>query len=128
MSREPVQVVGADRLRATLSRFARQLVNLAPEKVVSIIGRVAQQRAPKRTGRLAASFSGQTGPGEQLLKFGAEYAAPIHFGVGPRTGLRGPHNIRPNPYLFGAVDETHAQWERAYTEEIVDMARQVKGA
>lgn len=125
---DAVQVEGADRLRATLARLARDLQSLAPKKVVSIIGRVAQQRAPKRTGRLAASFSGQTGPGEQLLRFGAAYAAPIHFGVGPRTGMRGPHNIRPNPYLFGAVDETHAEWERAYTDEIKDMARQVKGA
>lgn len=125
---ESVEIVGLDRLRATLARFAHDLENLAPQSVVAIIGRVAQTRAPKRTGRLAASFSGTSDAGEQILRFGVEYAAPIHFGVGPRPGLRGPHNIRPNPYLFGAVDETQTQWVEQYAAEIRAKAKNVKGA
>jgi len=125
---EPVQVIGLQQLQSDLHRLASQLPDLAPPEAGAIIGAAAQQRAPKRTGRLAASFAVTPAPGGQLLSFGAVYAGPVHFGVGPRPGLRGPHNIRRNPYLFGAIDDTQPAWLDAYSDELQRLVDQVKGA
>lgn len=125
---DQVEVEGLPQLQASLSRLASRVPEVAPPQAGQIIGREAVMRAPKRSGRLAGSFSAEQGPGQQLLSFGVVYAGPIHFGVGPRAGLRGPHNIRPNPYLFGAVEATQPQWLDTYTEQLQELCDDVKGA
>lgn len=125
---EGVQVEGLDRLNADLDRLGRRLPAVAPPAVAALIGREAVMRAPKRTGHLAGSFSGTTTEGAQLLGFGAVYAGPVHFGVGARPGLRGPHNIRPNPFLFGAVADTEARWLGEYETDLQSLVDEVRGA
>lgn len=125
---EAVQVEGLQQLQQSLHRLADDVAELAPPQAGQLIGREAVMRAPKRSGRLAASFSAEAGPGEQLLKFGVVYAGPVHFGVGPRPGERGPHNIRRNPYLFGAVNDTAPQWEDIYSDQLQGLVDKVKGA
>lgn len=125
---DQVRVEGLTELQASLHRLARAVPDVAPPEAGRTIGREAQLRAPKRSGKLAASFGLQPGPGELLLRFGVEYAGPIHFGVGARPGLRGPHNIRPNPFLFGAIDSTQPQWVDAYKDQLDELVAQVKGA
>lgn len=125
---DQVQVVGLQRLQSDLHRLAGQLTELAPPAAGQVIGSAARMRAPKRTGHLAGSFSSTPGGGVLLLRFGAPYAAPLHFGVGARPGQRGPHNIRANPYLFGAVDDTQPRWLGAYEDQLQQLADKVKGA
>lgn len=128
MAEQAVQIEGLSQLQGDLRRLARQLPDLAPEEAGQVIGREARNRAPKRTGRLVGSFGVDSSAGVLSVSFGTPYAGPIHFGVGPRSGLRGPHNIRPNPYLFGAVDATQNQWLDTYSEQLQELVNQVKGA
>ena len=125
---EAVQVQGLQALQQSLHRLADDVQQLAPPQAGQLIGTEAVMRAPKRSGRLAASFGLEAGPGEQLLSFGVVYAGPVHFGVGPRPGMRGPHNIRRNPYLFGAIDSTAPQWEDIYSDQLQELVDKVKGA
>lgn len=128
MAEQAVQVVGLEQLQASLHRLARQAEGLAPPQAAAIIGRAAAARAPRRTGRLANSFASDSRSGQLLLSFGTPYAGAVHFGVGPRSGLRGPHNIRANPYLFGAIKDTESQWLGAYSDQLQSMVDEVKGA
>ena len=128
MTGQPVQVVGAAELRASLDRLARQLPDVAPEAAADLIGRRARSAAPKRSGRLASSWAPDAGQGVLALGFGTPYAGAVHWGTGPRAGLRGPHNIRANPFLWRAIDDTQPQWESRYDQEINRLLEQVKGA
>lgn len=123
-----IRVEGAARLEATLGQLARALPDVAPAEAARIIGQVARMNAPKRTGRLASSWAPDDSAGVLGLSFGAAHAAPIHWGVGPRPGLRGPHNIRPSRYLIDAIEATRAQWVGEYQQEIQNEIGKVKGA
>lgn len=125
---EQVQVEGLAQLQSSLRQLARELPTIAPPAAGAAIGREAVMRAPKRSGRLAASFSDEVTDGAQVLSFGTEYAAAVHFGVGARPGMRGPHNIRPSMYLFGAIDSTQAQWEGEYQTALENAVDKVRGA
>lgn len=128
MADQVVQVEGLPQLQASLHRLAQQVTELAPPEAAQIIGREARLRAPKRTGRLAGSFGAEATGGQLLLSFGVTYAGPIHFGVGPRSGQQGPHNIAANPFLFGAVEATQPQWLDSYSDQLQELADEVKGA
>jgi phage gpG-like protein len=103
------------------------LADIAPPDAARIIGTEAQRRAPKRTGRLASSFGSSTGRGVVSVSFGVEYAGPINFGVGPRIGLRGPHNIPATRFLTGAVSDREALWIETYKDAAQNAADKVKG-
>ena len=106
----PDKVRGADRLTKTLGAAARDLADLSPESLAAAeeISENAARRAPHRTGRLARSGRvGKRGKAA-VVRFGSggvRYARAIHFGVDARAGLRGPHNIRANPFLDRAVED-----------------------
>lgn len=125
---ETVQVEGLPQLQASLDRLAQQLPQLAPPEAVRLVGAEAQRRAPKRTGRLAGSFAGESTPGRNALTFGVVYANAIHWGVGSRAGLRGPHNIRPSHFLIDAVNQLQPQWLQAYSDQCQVLVDKVKGA
>lgn len=125
---ESVEVVGLSRLRASLDRLADELPEIAPGEAAQIIGSGARSRAPKRTGRLAMSFSSDVKSGVVSVSFGVPYAGPINFGTGPRAGLRGPHNIRATRFLSNAVSELHDKWMDTYSDAAQDACDRVKGA
>lgn len=128
MAGEEVKVEGADRLASGLRRLAVEMPKVAPPKAATIIGREAALRAPKRTGRLAASFGSRSVQGENVMTFGVVYAAAVHWGVGTRAGLRGPHNIRPTRFLWGAAQDLERQWLEAYEDRLQELVDDVKGA
>ena len=123
-----VEVRGVDRLSASLHALKSDLADLAPADAARVIGTAAQSRAPRRTGRLAGSFSSSAGSGTVSIRFGVAYAGPLNFGVGPRSGLRGPHNIPATRFLTGAVSDRQDQWMKSYENAAQDAADQVKGA
>jgi hypothetical protein len=123
-----IKVEGLDRLTASLGALKSDLADIAPADAARIIGTAAQSRAPKRTGRMASSFSFTAENGTVSLRFGTAYAGPINFGVGPRVGLRGPHNIPATRFLTGAVSDREAQWIESYKDAAQDAADKVKGA
>ena len=125
---EGVQVEGLETLQASLRRLSAALPEVAPAGAADVIGTRARANAPKRSGRLASSWAPSSGAGVVTLSFGVIYAGPVHFGVGPRVGLRGPHNIRPNPYLWRAIETTQSQWVEEYQQDIESLLDNVKGA
>lgn len=46
------------------------------------------------------------------------HAGPIHWGVGARSGERGPHNITGRPFLFDAAVRMRDRVEDAYATAI----------
>lgn len=122
------RVIGLDRLQATLRNLKGDLADIAPDAAADVIGTAAKSRAPKRTGRLAASFSSSTSDGLVSVRFGAAHAGPINFGVGPRPGLRGPHNIAATRFLTGAVSDKQSAWMADYADAAQDAVDNVKGA
>lgn len=127
---ESVQVEGADRLRRTLRAAAGDIADLSAtnRKVATGLGTAASHRAPRRTGRLAASGRPSSTGTEAVLTFGVVHAAPLQWGVGPRLGLRGPHNIAATRFATEAMADTEPQWMKAYTDAVQDALDQVRGA
>jgi hypothetical protein len=127
---DAVEVKGADRLASTLREFARSLDDLsdANRRAGEAIGSAARGRVPKRTGRLAGSMRIDAAPKDVSVAFGAVHAAPIHWGVGPRVGLRGPHNIAPTLFLTGALAASEDEVADIYVEAIDRRMGKVRGA
>lgn len=125
-----VRVRGADQLARTLRRAARELGDMeaATRQAAAALGTAAGQRAPRRTGRLAATRSVAASRGAGTLTFGVGYASPIHWGVGPRRGLRGPHNIAPTRFATEAAAEDQAQWVKPYQRAAQTALDRVRGA
>jgi len=127
---EIVEVKGADRLAATLREFARSLEDMADanRRAGEAIGSSAVSRVPRRTGRLAGSLRVDAAPTDVRVGFGAVHAAPIHWGVGPRVGLRGPHNIRGTLFLTEALAASETVVLNVYEEAIDTRLGKVRGA
>ena len=123
-----VEVEGLPRLTASLDALKGDLADIAPPDAAQTIGNAARSRAPRRSGRLAGSMSSTAGRGVVAVTFGAPHAGPLNFGVGPRVGLRGPHNIPATLFLTGAVSDTAKAWIGAYEKAAQSAADNVKGA
>lgn len=121
-------VRGVAQLNASLDQLAVDLSKLAPIDAARLIGTAARANAPKRTGRLARSFSPSTDAGVVTVTFGTPYAGPINFGVGPRPGRRGPHNIRATRFLSDAIEDHESAWLNEYAKDAQTQCNQVRGA
>ena len=134
---DTAKVAGLDRLQATLRVAGRALAGPAmtgpAREAGSVMVRTVRARTPRRSGRLAASV--RTAPGVSLgagrsaaVTSGLSYTAPREFGVGPRRGLKGGHNIRgAHMFAKGAKDANGPAVEAATTAVQATM-RRVKGA
>lgn len=111
-----VRVEGASQLRRALRRAGRDLADLkeANSKVARLVASEAAVRAPRRTGKLAASIRGNRAAGKAVVSAGkaqVPYAAPIHWGWPSR-------HIRPNPWISKTAQQTQPIWLRGYEQEI----------
>lgn len=92
----------------------------------------AARAAPRRSGRLAASGRVSRSGTASVVSFGnaaVQYAGALNFGVGPRTGLRGPHNIRATRYFSNAIRDARADApDPEYGREIDKSLNRIKGA
>lgn len=71
--------------------------------------------APKLTGRLAASVRpGSTSTGAYVAARGLIYGPPIHFGWKR-------HNIRPNPFLYHALDARKDDVIERYEQQVTEF-------
>lgn len=125
-----VEVKGADKLASTLREFSRSLDDLsdANRRAGEMVASAAVLRAPRRTGRLAGSSRTTTTPTTVDVSFGVVYAAPVHWGVGPRVGLRGPHNLPPTLFLTDALATQEDAVADVYLEAIDNRLGKVRGA
>lgn len=125
MAGETYKVEGLDNLIRTLHRAGADIEDLkdANRAAGEIVAREGSARAPRRTGKLAASVR----PARQVRRArvsagGARvpYAGPIHWGWQAR-------NIAPNPFISWGAQATEPQWTEAYRRDVVQALSHVRG-
>lgn len=125
-----VQVVGARELERTLARAGRELGDQteASTKVAALVATKASRTAPRRTGRLAGAHRKQGARAGATVTNPLSYASVQHWGVGPRAGLRGPHNIRGRRWLVNAVDDQQRTIVNVYAAAVDATVARIRGA
>jgi hypothetical protein len=129
---EPITVEGVQSLVKTLRALGVDMQDLkaAHERTGQYVGAEGAQRAPRRSGMLAASWRPGASATQALVRFGGAsipYANAVHWGTGPRPGRRGPHNIRASLFALKAMQETQPTWLPYYNDELAAMVAKVKG-
>lgn len=126
-----VRVEGLTKLRGAIRQIGdRDLARALREANLAGAERVvvaALPQVPTLTGALKASVralgsqvSGRAVAGSTGMKaqHSVPYAAAIHWGTGPRTGLPGPHNIRRRPFLWDAAELHRREIADEYAKRI----------
>jgi hypothetical protein len=129
----PITVEGADTLARTLRQLSAGLDDFARSNTTAAqtVGAEAGRRAPRRTGRLAGSWRPESDKATAAVRFGGggvAYAPAMQWGIGPRPGLRGPHNIRATYFASDALASTESEIARVYAGELGDKVGAVRGA
>jgi len=127
---EVLEVRGFAQLRRTLRKSGADLEDMRAtnNEIAQFVGATAAQRAPRRSGMLGASWAPSNSKNMASFRFGVVYAAPVHWGVGLRPGLRGPHNIAPNRFATEAAADTEPTWSDMYRARAQEVLNQVRGA
>jgi HK97 gp10 family phage protein len=124
-TRREIKELGDKELGKALAR--------ANKSAAQIVVDAALPNVPTRTGALRESVRAMGSQAAGRARAGNKtvaYAAAVHWGTGPRPGLRGPHNIRRRPFLWVAADRLRRDVEEAYAIEmdaIVDRLRSEQG-
>lgn len=112
-----------------LRRQLRQLVGDASDlkeanaAAASIVAAASASRAPRRTGRLAASVRGNRAVGRATVSAGGAavpYAGPIHWGWPA-------HHIEAQPFVVEAAQVTEPVWLAAYERDLAKAVDKVGG-
>lgn len=131
-------IIGVEGLRA----FARALKDAESglldelkdthREVGELVASTARANAPRRSGRLAASIKSARAQSGVVVSAGRKsipYAKPIHFGWPSRPnrarGWRGGP-IRPQPFLYDAVDQRRSEVVRVYAERLEEIAAKIE--
>ena len=122
-----VGVQGVEQLQAGLTRADAALADWSATNRLAAarLALAGARYAPRRSGRLAGSHRPVATSTSAAVEVTASYAGPIRYGVGPRAGLRGPHNITANDWLGEAVDQTGPGIESLYAAEVSNIVRDI---
>lgn len=107
----------ARNLRKAGEEGARDFLLAANKEAAQIVESAARPKIPQRTGRLAASLksSGSARGGVvQVGKARVPWAGPIHFGWHKR-------NIKPQPFLYIALDDRRVQVEETFMKRLEEL-------
>ena len=126
---DAVQVVGARELSRSLERAGRALGDNADTnaRVSTLVATSAQHTAPRRTGRLAGGHRKRATKVDAEVSNTLPYANAQHWGVGPRAGLRGPHNIRGTRWLLDTVQDRQASIVDLYRAKVDRVVGAIRG-
>lgn len=106
-----LEVHGLRELRRNLRRLEDDAADLkeANATAAQTVAAAAAARAPKRTGRLAASIRGNRAVGRATVKSlpSVAYAGPIHWGWPAR-------HIDGQPFILEGAQQTEGVWLPAY--------------
>lgn len=107
------KTLGDDDAPRALKEANRQ----AAERVMQ----AALPNVPARSGALKASVRALGTPTTaRMMAGGAQvpYAKAVHWGTGPRPGLRGPHNIKRRAFLWDAREKLAREVADEYEREL----------
>ena len=102
-------------IRQTEDVELKKQLRLANKEAAQVVADQAKVEVPRRSGRLARSIGVQASQTSALVKAGTAarvpYAGPIHFGWPKR-------NIRPQPFLYEAMDKRIGEVRKAYEKNL----------
>jgi hypothetical protein len=120
-----VKTDGLRSLRRDLRKLGDDLTDLkdANARTASIVANAAASRAPRRTGRLAASVRGNRAVGSAVVRAGGAavpYAGPVHWGWPA-------HNIAAQPFISSAAVDTQPVWLPAHAADVAKAVDKLAG-
>jgi len=102
-------------IRQTEDVELKKQLRLANKEAAQVVADQAKVEVPRRSGRLARSIGAQASQTSAFVKAGTAarvpYAGPIHFGWPKR-------NIRPQPFLYEAMDKRIGEVRKAYEKNL----------
>jgi phage gpG-like protein len=123
MTKPGAEVVGADRLAATMRAAADDLDDMTRPgtATANVIAGRARVEAPRRTGRLAGSLTTQVSGDEAVVTSALPYANRTHWGWAAVGQAAQPFLVRPAYDLVPV-------WSKFYAAEVDRLVGTVKGA
>ena len=124
---DSLKIQGVEKLTSGLDKAESALSSwrATNERAAKLLAAAGARYAPRRSGALAGSHHPLATDTTAELEVTAAYAGPIRYGVGPRAGLRGPHNIVARDWLGEAVSSTQDQIESLYETRVSDIVRDI---
>ena len=107
-------------IRKTEDVEMKKRLRLANKEAAQVVADQAKVEVPRRSGRLARSIGTQASQTSAFVKAGTAarvpYAGPIHFGWPKR-------NIRPQPFLYEAMDKRIGEVRKAYEKNLEKLGK-----
>ncbi|MGB1506457.1 MAG: hypothetical protein ACPHDT_13320 [Acidimicrobiales bacterium] len=122
-----LQIEGGRKLRRAFREVGDGMSDLRQlhKRLADDVADSAKRKVPVRSGRLERSVRGsgtktaarvRAGNNRKSGPSSVPYAGPIHFGWGAR-------GIRPQPFLYDALDDRREAVVKAYDEQVREIIR-----
>ncbi len=129
MAQPAIRVEGGRELRRKFREAGDDMTDLKDlhKQLADDVAGTAKTKVPVRSGRLRNSIRGsgtktaarvRAGNNRKSGPTAVKYAAPIHFGWGAR-------GIRPQPFLYEALDDRRQEVIDRYNDEVRSIIRRV---
>lgn len=122
MAEPQIRVEGLGRLVQTLNAAGAELTDLRSTNLLAagIVARRGSATAPRRSGRLAGSFSATATRKAGHVVSRLPYAAPIHWGWPT-------HHVTARPFLSMAAQSTETLWVPLYETATNKAINKIEG-
>ena len=121
MAGEAIRIEGLVKLSRELKKLETQLpkeLRKVSKAAAEIVAADSRTKVPVLTGRLQRQIkAAATQKGGQVRVTGVPYAAPIHFGWRK-------HHIRPNPFIYHALDARRGEVIATFEKGLHDLMEQ----
>jgi len=127
MAKPAIQVEGSRQLRRKFREIGDDMSDLRElhKRLADDVADTAKTKVPVRSGRLQRSIRGsgtktaarvRAGNNRKSGPTSVPYAGPIHFGWGAR-------GIRPQPFMYEALDDRRQQVIETYNRQVREIIR-----
>jgi len=123
-SRDPIKITGLSEVQRNLRKLSTDALDLnktefleTNKQVAEIVINESKKYVPFLTGALAAAIRNASTKKSAKVRagnVGVQYAGPIHFGWPARS-------IKPNTFLYEAIDARKSEVANRYAELISDL-------
>ena len=123
-SRDPIKITGLSEVQRNLRKLSTDALDLnktefleTNKQVAEIVINETKKYVPFLTGALAAAIRNASTKKSAKVRagnVGVQYAGPIHFGWPSRS-------IKPNTFLYEAIDARKSEVANRYAELVSDL-------
>ena len=123
-SRDPIKITGLSEVQRNLRKLSTDALDLnktefleTNKQVAEIVINESKKYVPVLTGALAAAIRNASTKKSAKVRagnVGVQYAGPIHFGWPSRS-------IKPNTFLYEAIDARKSEVANRYAELVSDL-------